>query len=57
MDHPDTPESGEAVPAPPTPTAVDPVVDHPQQGGAWVRLPDGTLVREAYTRDQADTEE
>lgn len=56
MDTPDTPTGA---PLPATPAEAPATVQHPQQGGAWVRLPDGRLVREGYTRDQAaaDTEE
>lgn len=60
MDHPDTTDptteaiSGDTLPA--TPAEASAAVEHPQLGGAWVRQPDGQLVREAHTRDQADTD-
>lgn len=36
---------------PATPAETHPM---PQQGGAWVRLPDGSLQREAYTAQPGD---
>lgn len=56
MDTPDTP-AGAPRPAPPAEAPAP--VQHPQQGGAWVRQPDGRLVREGYSRDPAaaDTQE
>lgn len=56
MDHPDTPENDTGGLPPDTTAAAPAEVGHPQQGGAWVRLPDGSLVREAYTRDHAHTD-
>ena len=57
MDAPDTHDTGaEALPAPAPSAAAPAPVEHPQLGGAWVRQPDGNLVREAHTRDQATEE-